>query len=401
MRADLVARCVEVLVDDAERLGGLPWSQVLAVTSRRDLTADEINSVALALIERGVEVEAPELASRPRHDGALERSGHWSGLPAAMRDHRVLDATEEVALGRRIQLGLEAAQRLAEVGDDSRLRALVADGKRAREELIRANIRLVVSVAQRALPHAGDLEFDDLVQEGITGLHRAAEKFDPSLGYKFSTYATWWIRQAIGRAIDTSGHLIRLPVHVWETVRRIDRYARDFERRNGREPTLHEIAEGVTMDPADVKGLLDVTAPFVRLDTPIHDEGDGTTLADFVLTAVSPGPEEITTRNSLARDLAKVLRRLLDPRSLSVIERRFGFHDGEEKTLEEIGRVHGVTRERIRQIEKEVLKKLAADNEILEIAHAWGFGRGSRGHSLSSRIPAARPPIEHEVHRPA
>ena len=277
MRAELIARCVEVLVEDADRLGGLPWSRVVAVASRRELDADEVNAVALALIERGVDVETPEVTGRPRVDSGVDRSGHWSGLPAAMRDHRVLSAAEEVALGRRIQLGLDATRRIAELGADDRLRELAADGARAREELVRANIRLVVSVAQRALTHAGDLDFDDVVQEGVAGLHRAADKFDPTLGYKFSTYAMWWIRQAIGRGIDDTGHLIRLPVHVWETVRKIARYARDFERRNGREPAPVEIAEALAMDPADVKGLLDVSAPLVRLDVPVNDEGDSAT----------------------------------------------------------------------------------------------------------------------------
>ncbi|WP_433612576.1 sigma-70 family RNA polymerase sigma factor [Dactylosporangium sp. CA-139114] len=371
MRDELVARTVAVLVEDAERLGVLTWDHVVGIVARRGLDADEVTGVLTRLADEGVTVER-EVEDAHSLDDPSDRA-IASGLPAQMRRHPILTAEAEVALGRRIQLGLAARERLNGDADVASVRGLIDDGDRARDELVRSNLRLVVSVAQRYAQSAGDLDFDDLVQEGIVGLQRAAEKFDPGLGFKFSTYATWWIRQAIGRGIDMAGYPIRLPVHVWERVRKINGYARSFESRHGRQPTLREVAEGVEMDAADVQALLDISRPLVRLDTPVGDDDGGGTLGELLMSNVMPAPEEALLADDVADQVSGIIHSRFDPRSVDILERRFGFVNDEPATLEEIAQVHGVTRERVRQIELKLLMILSADQVIRDLAHHWGL----------------------------
>ena len=371
MREELVARTVAVLVEDAERLGALTWDHVVGITTRRDLDADEVAGTLARLADQGVAVEDPSGNEQPPQEATGQpRNSH---LPAEMRRHRILTAEDEVALGRRIQLGCAAEERLEQGGDVASARRLIEDGRRARDELVRSNLRLVVSIAQRYTQGAGDLEFDDLVQEGTLGLQRAAEKFDPGLGYKFSTYATWWIRQAIGRGIDTTGYCIRLPVHVWERVRKINGYARSYESRNGRPPTLREVAEGVEMDSADVQALLDISRPLIRLDTPVGDESGGSTLGELLIPDAMPAPEDVVAAQYLSDQVGALLQSRFDPRSVDILERRFGFVTDEPATLEEIAQVHGLTRERVRQIELKLLMTLSCDQVILDLARQWGL----------------------------
>lgn len=372
MRDELVTRTVAALIEDAERLGEVRWDHVVSVTARRELDTEEVGAVLAELARHGIVVD---LDAGVRADGTDGRpaSTALSRLPTEMRRHRVLTASEEVALGRRIQLGLEAAARVTgEEGTDSG-RELVQDGIRAREELVRSNLRLVASVAQRYVPSAGDLDFDDLVQEGTLGLQRAAEKFDPELGYKFSTYATWWIRQAICRGIDTSGHPIRLPVHIWERIRKINSYARSFEARNGRVASLREVAEGVDMDTGEVQALLDISRPLARLDAPVGDAKEGLTLGEMLFNSSLPDPDEAVERSSVSREVGAVIQSRLDPRSVDILDRRFGLSAPEPATLEEIARVYGLTRERIRQIEQRVLTILSDDRAIRALATEWGL----------------------------
>jgi RNA polymerase primary sigma factor len=371
MREELIARTVVVLAEDAERLGALTWDHVVGVFTRRGLDADEVTRVLARLGDQGVVIEQ-EGEDAPEPDARSEQAMSL-GLPAQMRRHPILTAEAEVALGRRVQLGLAARARLADGADLASVRALVEDGERAREELVRSNLRLVVSVAQRYGQNAGDLEFDDLVQEGTLGLQRAAEKFDPGLGYKFSTYATWWIRQAIGRSIDTTGYAIRLPVHVWERVRKINGYTRSFESRNGRPPTLREVAEGVEMDPADVQALLDISRPLIRLDTPVGDDAGGETLGGLLISTAIPPPDDIVLSDDIAGQVSDLIHSKFDPRSVDILERRFGFVAAEPATLEEIAQVHGITRERVRQIELRLLMTLSTDQAIVDLARQWGL----------------------------
>ncbi|MFF4891938.1 sigma-70 family RNA polymerase sigma factor [Micromonospora chersina] len=371
MREELVARTVEVLAEDADRLGELTWDHFVGIVSRRQLDADEVSSALAELARHGLTVERERDEERQLEESpGLARS--WR-LPAQMRRHRILTAEEEVALGRRIQLGMAARERLEEDGGDASARRLVEDGCQARDELVRSNLRLVVSVAQRYGPSAGDLDFDDLVQEGTFGLQRAAEKFDPSLGYKFSTYATWWIRQSIGRGIDMTGSAIRLPVHICEKVRKINGYARSFESRNGRPPFLSELAEGTEMDAADVQALLDISRPLIRLDTPVGDDGGVSTLGDYLMNDPMPAPDDVVTAENVSAQVTGILQANFDPRSVDILERRFGLGTDEPATLEEIAQVHGVTRERVRQIELKLLMTLSSDRVILDLAQSWGL----------------------------
>jgi len=275
----------------------------------------------------------------------------------------LLDAMQEVDLAKRIEAGVFAAERLrcaAEAGEvlgfqmNRDLRLIVSDGGRARNHLLEANLRLVVSLAKRYTGRG--LAFLDLVQEGNVGLIRAVEKFDYAQGYKFSTYATWWIRQALGRALADQSRTIRIPVHVGELITRLGRARRSLLQELGREATQAELAVAMDVTVEKVIELQRYGREPVSLDEPIGDEGD-TQLGDFLEDTWAAVAFDALDVTFLQTELSNVLATLSD-REAGVIRLRFGLTDGRPRTLDEIGRVYGVTRERIRQIEAKTMTKL-------------------------------------------
>ena len=280
----------------------------------------------------------------------------------------------KIIKGDRTQREIEerVSQRmLAEAGismtDLSHLREEVEAGRemtrRAKDELVRANLRLVISVSKRFLNRG--LQFSDLIQEGNIGLMKAVEKFDYHRGYKFSTYATWWIRQAITRGIADQGRTIRLPVHMIETINRLLRVSKNFLIEEQREPTPEEMAEALGMETEKVKAALKIAKDAISLDTPVGDDGD-TSLGDFIEDPYCPDPQEATMVTSL-RDCLKQVLASLTPREAKVLRMRYGIDMEYDHTLEEVGRCFTVTRERIRQIEVQAIAKLKHPSRINEL----------------------------------
>jgi RNA polymerase primary sigma factor len=355
------------LVTLGRERGSLTMADVASALDRHELSPDALGEVVRMLGDEGIELlDAPqeEEVEEPRRGGATDL-----GRPAATSDlvriylreiGRVplLTAEDEVELAKSIEAGLFADEKLRgssppEGAEAADLQFLVAEGDRAKQRLIEANLRLVVSIAKRYIGRG--LVFLDLIQEGNLGLIRAVEKFDYTRGYKFSTYATWWIRQAITRAIADQARTIRVPVHMVETINKLARVQRQLHQDLGREATPDEIAAEMGIDPERVTDIQRIAQEPVSLQSPIGEEESD--LGDFIEDADAVVPIEAAAFIMLQDQLERVLDDL-SCREQRIIQLRFGLTDGHPRTLEEVGREFGVTRERIRQIESKTLAKL-------------------------------------------
>jgi RNA polymerase primary sigma factor len=355
------------LVAQARERGTISMTELTAAFDRCDLSADAVDGVLKLLADEGVDVvdnipEAEDLSPRPAQTEA-RRAVTGDLVRIYLREiGRVplLTAHDEVELAKAIEAGLFAEEMMqAGVRADGRGPQLAdhmlvsADGTRAKQRLIEANLRLVVSIAKRYIGRG--LVFLDLIQEGNLGLIRAVEKFDYTKGYKFSTYATWWIRQAITRAIADQARTIRIPVHMVETINKMARIQRQLHQDLGREATPEEIAAEMGMHPARVAEIQRIAQEPVSLQSPIGEEDSD--LGDFIEDADAVVPMEAAAFIMLQDQLDQVLDNL-SVREQRIIQLRFGLTDGHPRTLEEVGREFGVTRERIRQIESKTLAKL-------------------------------------------
>ena len=271
----------------------------------------------------------------------------------------LLIAAEEVALAKRMEKMKLARERLGKGGKIAphhrdQLQGDIDDGWAAREHLITANSRLVISVAKKYMGRG--VPFLDLIQEGNIGLIRAAKKFDYKRGHKFSTYATWWIRQAVTRAIADQGRTIRVPVHMGDQINKLLRVSHSLTQELGRDPTVDELADALNVTAKKVESMIQIARRPLSLETPTDEEEDSV-LGDFIQDEDSPAPVEIATKNLLREQIQEVLS-TLPPREVRILQLRYGLLDGESYTLEEVGKKMGVTRERVRQIEAQALSRL-------------------------------------------
>ena len=356
------------LVTQARERGAVAMTDITAAFEGTDLPADAVDSIARLLADEGVEVlDAPPDEAEERRSGRAElarRAVTGDLVRIYLREiGRVplLTAHDEVELAKSIEAGLFAEETLRGGGQGqgplgaelAELAMLVADGVRAKQRLIEANLRLVVSIAKRYIGRG--LVFLDLIQEGNLGLIRAVEKFDYTKGYKFSTYATWWIRQAITRAIADQARTIRIPVHMVETINKMARIQRQLHQDLGREALPEEIAREMGLPMERVAEIQRIAQEPISLQSPIGEEDSD--LGDFIEDADAVVPIEAAAFIMLQEQLDLVLDNLT-VREQRIIQLRFGLTDGHPRTLEEVGRDFGVTRERIRQIESKTLIKL-------------------------------------------
>ena len=281
-----------------------------------------------------------------------------------MGQQSLLTADEEVQLAKEIEAGNESVALVEEQGDELTLDEMDEQanlqevGDAARAHLIRANTRLVVSIAKKY--RGRGLQFLDLIQEGNVGLMKAVEKYDYRRGNRFSTYATWWIRQAVTRALANHGRTIRIPAHLGGRISKLYQVAQELEQEYGRQPTAEEIAENMDLPADRVRWMLRTSRQPVHLERPVGDESDAE-LGDFIEDVEMPQPAETVANNMLTEEISEILDQLT-PREARILRLRYGLQDGESRTLKEVGEMFGLSRERIRQLEKEALRKLRHPN---------------------------------------
>ncbi len=355
---------VEQLIAKGKERGYVTQQEVSAIYGEAEDNVEELDEFYQQLFDAGVEVidqrdelmwgqgEEEEETQPEKPETYIDDTVADDSVRLYLREIGkipLLKAEEEVALAKRIQKGVNASKNTL----------AAADGKRAKDKMAEANMRLVVSIAKKYIGRGLDLL--DLIQEGNTGLLRAVEKFDYTKGYKFSTYATWWIRQAITRAIADQARTIRIPVHMVETINKLIRTQRRLQQELGREPMVEELAAEMDMEVEKVNHIMKIKQDIVSLEAPVGEEADST-LGDFIPDEESRTPLEAATDQLLKEQVGEMLD-LLTPREQKILRMRFGLDDGRSHTLEEVGQEFGVTRERIRQIEAKALAKLRKHRE--------------------------------------
>jgi RNA polymerase primary sigma factor len=356
-----LGEALDELVREATPRGNVTPSEVMDALADYALSPERLEDIYSVIRRRGIDVvedDAEVVADLDQ--GADSAVGADSVRMYLQEIGRVplLNAGDEVILAKRIEAGLLAEKLLAAGGmtpeEQLYYVQLIREGKSARKHIVQANLRLVVSIAKKYMNRG--LLFLDLIQEGNLGLMRAVEKFDYTKGFKFSTYATWWIRQAITRALADQGRTIRVPVHIAESINAVTRAQRHLLQDLGREPTIEEIGIAMNLDPERIVEIIRIGQDPVSLETPIGEEEDST-LGDFYEDPRAVDPSEVAANQLLQEHLTELLDYLTE-RESDIIRMRFGLVDGQPQTLEDVGRSLKVTRERIRQIEAKTLAKL-------------------------------------------
>ena len=364
------------LVELGKERGYVTIDEILKVFPEVERDMDQLEDTYAALLSAGLSVLDGSVDAATSSESPTDSS---NAVGAAIEDNYLatvdtddtvglylkevgrvplLTAEEEVSLAKRIERGRIAREVLASdnvsMNERREKQLLIEDGWAAREHLITANSRLVISVAKKYMGRG--VPFLDLIQEGNIGLIRAAKKFDYRRGHKFSTYATWWIRQAVTRAIADQGRTIRVPVHMGDQINKLLRVSHQLTQNLGRSPTTDELAQTLDVTPKKVENMIQVARRPISLETPT-DEDEDSILGDFIEDKESPAPATTVTQNLLKEQLQDVLGSL-PPREVRILQLRYGLLDGESYTLEEVGRKMGVTRERVRQIEAQALSRL-------------------------------------------
>ncbi|MCC7353389.1 MAG: RNA polymerase sigma factor RpoD [Anaerolineae bacterium] len=363
---------IERLLSIGKSQGYVTYEDVLQIFPEAESNMEQLEDLFATFFEHGIEVGQQEEIEAAAQEGAenQEESPDEIDLSQIEIDDSIslylkeigrvplLTAEQEVELAQRMERGRLARRQLSKGEEDAvereQLLAQVKDGQAAQEHLIKANSRLVVSVAKKYVGRG--VPFLDLIQEGNIGLIRAVKKFDFRRGFKFSTYATWWIRQAVTRAIADQGRTIRVPVHMYEQINRLTRASRQLVQELGRDPTSDEIADELGVTPRKVEQIIRVSQRPLSLEMPVGEEEDSY-LGDFIEDEEAMSPTDAASQR-LLREVIDEIFQSLTPREVRILQLRFGLVDGYSYTLEEVGRKFGVTRERIRQIEAQALGRL-------------------------------------------